>query len=114
SQGTTEEQDVAIGVFERKTPQAVFRILQWEWLPELHVAGRELRRQRVRIRYEHERIPPCNALLDVAGVVGHRRHAHGLEQNLRTASANNAKEDVTGLRHLERDLKAEPIAVERQ
>src|SRR5262249_22659101 len=110
--GTTEKQDVAVGVLELESPQAITRIL--EWFGELDTARREFCRQRIRIGNIEVGVPTSDTLLNVSRVVRHRVDADGLEHDHRGAAADDAGEDAARFRPLKHDVEPEPIAVERK
>ena len=106
---TAEEQDIPVGVPKRETAEPVVCIRQW--LDKLEIPRGKLGCQGVRIRDGNECVPAGDALLRIPGAVGHRRYANGFQQELGTAPANDAEENVVGLRTLEGDLKPQAVPV---
>src|SRR5687768_7992382 len=74
---TTKEQYIAVSVLKLESTQAIIGVT--EWLEKPDTARRELCRQRVGIRNVKVGVPAGDALLDVAGVVGHRIDTDVLE-----------------------------------
>src|SRR5215470_9699145 len=108
----TEKQDIAVGVLKLETTQTVISVFQW--LGKLDIARSKFGRQRVRIRDVNECVPAGDTCFDVSLVVRQWSHANVFEQDLRTAPANDAEEDVVRSRPLEGDLKSEPVSVKRK
>src|SRR6185369_16363838 len=109
---TTEKQKIAVGVLELEATQTVFGVFQW--LEKLDIARSKFGRQCVRIRNDDECVPAGDSFFDVSRVVRHWSHANGFHQDLRTAPANDAEEDVVRSRPLEGDLKSQPVSVKRK
>src|SRR5947207_2945056 len=109
---TTEKQEIAIGVLELETTQTVISVFQW--FEKLDIARSKFGRQGVRIRDDNECVPAGDTFFDVSRVVRHWSYANVFEQDLRTASANDAEEDVVRSRPLEGDLKSKPVSVKRK
>ena len=89
---TTEKQDIAVDVLELETTQTVIGVFQW--LGQLDIARSKFGRQCVRIRDVNECVPPGDTLFDISLIVRQWSHANVFEQDLRTAPANDAEEDV--------------------
>src|SRR5678816_494643 len=85
-----------------------------QWLEELDIARCKFGGQCIRIRDDNECVPAGDTFLDVSRVVRHGRDANGFHQDLRTAPANDAEEDVVKLRPLEGDLKSKLVSVKRK
>jgi hypothetical protein len=109
---TTEKQDIAVGVLELETTQTVSSVFQW--LGKLDIARSKFGRQCVRIRDVNECVPAGDTFFDVSLVVRQWSYANVFEQDLRTAPANDAEEDVVRSRPLEGDLKSKPVSVKRK
>src|SRR5262245_49931402 len=99
SPGTTEKQDIAVGVLELETAHTVFSVCKR--LENLDIARSKFGRQCIRVRDVDVCVPTGDALFDVSRVVGHWSYANLFEQNLGTAPANDPKEDVFRNRPLE-------------
>src|SRR5437667_2841346 len=96
---TTEEQDIAVDVLELETTQTVMRVL--EWLGKLDIARSKFGRERIRIRDIQVSVPAgCRVSL----AVRQWSDLNGLEHEHRTASANDAEEDIVR-RPLKGDLE---------
>ena len=108
----TKKQDIAIGILDFETTQTVISVFQR--LGKLDIARGKFGRQCVRIGDGNERVPASDTLFDVSRVVWHWSYANVFEQDLRSASANDAEEDVVRLRPLEGDLKSKPVSVKRK
>jgi len=78
------------------------------------IARSKFGRQCVRIRNDHECVPAGDTFLDVSRVVRHWSYANVFHQDLRTAPANDAEEDVVRLRPLEGDLESKAVSVKRK
>src|ERR1041384_750968 len=109
---TTEKQDVAVSVFELETTQTVISVFQG--LGKLDIARSKFGRQCVRIRDANECVPAGETFVDVSFVVRQWSYANVFEQDLRTAPANDAEEDVVRIRPLESYLKSKPVSVKRK
>ena len=83
-------------------------------LKEFDAARREFRRQRVRVRDVEIRVPPGDALLDVARVVRYRLYTYFLQNNHCAASLNNPEVDIIISGALEGNFKSQGIAIECQ
>src|SRR5436305_183629 len=105
---TTEEQDIAVGVLELETAQTVVSVLQR--LGKLDIARSKFSRQGIRIRDVKVCVPAGPRL---SPVVRQWIYANILEHDTRTASANDAEEDVVS-GPLEGDLKSKPVPVKRK
>ena len=108
----TEKQNVAVGVLQFESAQAVMGI--FERFEKLDMARRELCRQQVRIGDMEVGVPAGDALLDVSCVVRHWIDADGLEHDHRTAALDNAEEDVVRFGSLKRNVEPEKVAIKRQ
>src|SRR5689334_3932212 len=108
SSRTTEEQDIAVGVLELETPQAV--IIVFQWFGKLDIARSKFGRQCIGIWNVKVRVPTGGRL---SLVVRQWIYANVLEHDHRTASANNGEEGVLS-RSLEDDLESKPVPVERK
>src|SRR5687768_11802832 len=93
---TTEEQEIAVGVLDLETTQTVVSIFQW--LEKLDIARSKFSGQCVRIRDNDEGVPAGETFVDVSRVVRHGSHTNCFQQDLRTAPAHDAEEDVSRLR----------------
>jgi hypothetical protein len=78
---------------------------------ELDIARGEFSGQRVGVGDADECVPPGDPLLHVPGVVRYRSNADVFEQDLRTAPAHDAEEDVVPFKG---DLESKPVSVERK
>src|SRR6187455_2840867 len=85
-----------------------------QWLEKLDIARSKFGRQCVRVRDDNKCVPAGDTLSDVSGVVRHRSHTDFFEQDLRTAPADDAEEDVVRIRPLEGDLKSQLVSVKRK
>ena len=91
---TTEEQDIAVDVFEFETPQTVMGVLQW--LRKLDITRSKFGCQCIRIRDVKVSVPAGDAFFHVSLAVRQWSYANVFEQDLRTASANDAEEMSSG------------------
>jgi hypothetical protein len=76
----------------------------------LHKFGRQC----VRIEDDNECVPAGGTFLDVSRAIRCGGYANIFQQDLRTAPANDAEEDVVRFRPLEGDLKSKPVPVKRK
>src|SRR6185312_12452925 len=106
-----EEQDIAVGVLELETAQSVMSVFQR--LEKLDIARSKFGRQCIRIRDVNECVPAGDTFFDVSLVVRHWIYTNSFEHDHRTASPNDAEEDVVRSRPLEGDLKSKPVSVKR-
>ena len=110
--GTTEKQDVSVGVLELESTQTIIVVL--EWLGKLDIARREFCCQRVRIGDVEVRVPAGPAFLDVSLVVRQWIDANVLEHDHRGTPLDDAEEDVVRVGPLKRDVEPETVAIKRQ
>src|SRR6185503_16285767 len=85
-----------------------------QWLEKLDIARSKFGRQCVRIGNVDECVPAGDTFFDVSRVVRHWSYAYVFHQDLRTAPADDAEEDVVRFRPLKGDLKSKPISVKRK
>src|SRR5579862_625363 len=109
---TAKKQNVAVGVLELESTQAIMGI--FEWFGKLHMARRKFCCQRVRIGNTEVRVPTRPAFFDVSLVVRKWFYTHVLEHDHRGAALDNAKEDVIRFGPQKRDLEPETVAIKRQ
>src|SRR5262245_51210707 len=60
------------------------------------------------------RIPSGDAFLDVSRIVRHRIDTDVLQDDRRTASLDDAEENIVGLGPLEGDVETKTVAIKRQ
>src|SRR5918992_5969456 len=89
--GTTEKQNVSVGVLELESTQAVIVVL--EWLRKLDIARREFCCQRVRIGDVEVSVPAGPAFFDVSLVVRQWIYANVLEHDHRGTPPDDAEKD---------------------
>src|SRR4026208_2584083 len=86
----------------------------FQWLEKLDIARNEFGREGVRIRDANVCIPASDPFLDVARVVRHGSYTDGFHQDLRTAPAHDAEENVVRRRPLKGDLKSKLVSIKRK
>src|SRR6185295_10608504 len=109
SPGTTEKQNITVGVLHFETTQSIIGV--FKWLKERHITRRKFSRECVGVRHVYICVPAGDTLFDIPRIVRYGRHAYVFEQDLRTTSADDAKKNVARFRALEGNVKSKFVPI---